>query len=196
MRAGASDRVELAARSSSSSVSVIASTGSPLPQRPSAARRSLRATRGRSPSVEDLGDRADRGRRDHHRAEDRLLGLEVLGRHGSSDCERGGGHGWASNRARAVRAVTGRRRTRAGRTEHTFESYPQTRTTCPQQGRRRHGGNVRTQREVQAFAHSPCGQVCGRPVRGGRGLPAPVLVTRARPRSRPAPRLPRPRRAG
>jgi len=35
-------------------------------------------------SVEDLADRADRARREHHRPEHRLLGLEVLRRDGST----------------------------------------------------------------------------------------------------------------
>ena len=104
--------------------------------------------------VENLGHRADRRRRDHHRAQDGFLGLEVLGRNRGSDGERRGGHGSPSNSARAAGASPCRRRGQAGRTEHTFESYPQTRTTCPQQGPRRDSGNVRSQREVRPSAHN------------------------------------------
>ncbi len=74
--------------------------------------------------VEDLRDRTDRGLRQEHRAEHRLLGLEVLGRHvGQGHCVHGA-HGAASNLSEGAKSRTARRRpgsgARAGRTERMF----------------------------------------------------------------------------
>ena len=74
--------------------------------------------------VEDLRDRPDRGLRQEHRAEDSLLGLEVLRRHlGERGCMRGA-HGDGSKPSEADlsrRACRHRpRASRAGRTEHMF----------------------------------------------------------------------------
>ena len=71
-------------RSSSSSVSVIASTGSPCCVERERGAVDLRVRLAVEVArVEDLADGPDRARREHHRAEDGLLGLEVLGRHGA-----------------------------------------------------------------------------------------------------------------
>ena len=90
--------------------------------------------------VEDLADRPDRDGREQHRAENRLLGLEILRRDD-------GAQALADlARARGVRLTTRessrpgrprptgrvRRRSRAGRTEHTFRGYPRRRTACRQ----------------------------------------------------------------
>ena len=57
--------------------------------------------------VDDLGDRADRGLGEEHRAENRLLGLEVLGWHVAQRWCVGRAHGAGSNLSRAVTSRNG-----------------------------------------------------------------------------------------
>ena len=59
--------------------------------------------------VDDLGDRADRGLGEEHRAENRLLGLEVLGWHVAQRWCVGRAHGAGSNLSRAVTSRTAHR---------------------------------------------------------------------------------------
>jgi hypothetical protein len=78
-------------RSSSSSTSVIASTGSPFRvQRQRRAVDDRVALAVEVARVQDFADRPDRAGGEHHRAENRLLGFEILRR------DRGGLRSWAS----------------------------------------------------------------------------------------------------
>ena len=81
--------------------------------------------------LEDLADRADRRRREQHRAEDRLLGLEVLRRDDRTDAIGDPGQLGGAHRTSGVKPVLADgvqreppRRRRAGRTEHMFVGYP------------------------------------------------------------------------
>ena len=107
--------------------------------------------------LEHLGDGADRGCRQQHRAEDRLLGLQVLRRH-DRRCDAGGyGHGGSQpvSSGHGKRSPGRKMRPGAGKKEHMFPLYPPHRTTSPQPGSRL--STAKSPLRAESLAGSPQG---------------------------------------